>query len=58
VPLNSSIHSKEHLDLKIENHLKENMRNSLKKIEYKGELTTEIIAEEIVGCRKNSKAKR
>lgn len=34
---------KEHLDLKIENHIKEKYKKFLKKIEYKGILTTEII---------------
>lgn len=34
---------KENLDLKIENHLKEKYEKFIKKIEYKGDLTTEII---------------
>jgi nucleotide-binding universal stress UspA family protein len=34
---------KENLDLKIENHLKEKCQKFIKKIGYKGELTTEII---------------
>ena len=34
---------KEHLDLKIENHLKEKSKKFIKKIGYKGDLTTEII---------------
>ncbi len=34
---------KEHLDLKIENHLKEKYEKFIKKIGFKGELTTEII---------------
>ncbi|WP_366184145.1 universal stress protein [Flavobacterium ovatum] len=44
VPLQFSIYiPKEHLDLKIENHLKEKYVKFIKKIGYKGELTTEII---------------
>jgi len=34
---------KENLDLKIENHLKEKYKKFIKKIEFKGDLTTEII---------------
>jgi nucleotide-binding universal stress UspA family protein len=34
---------KEHLDMKIENHLKEKYEKFIKKIAYKGDLTTEII---------------
>lgn len=34
---------KENLDLKIENHLKEKYEKFIKKIEYKGDLTTDII---------------
>jgi ATP sulfurylase len=53
VPLQFSIHPKEHLDLKIENHLKENLRNSLKRLNTV-ELTSEIFLEEIVVLQKNS----
>jgi nucleotide-binding universal stress UspA family protein len=44
VPLQFSPYiPKEHLDLKIENHLKEKFEKFIKKIEYKAELTSEII---------------
>ncbi|MCW2119721.1 universal stress protein [Flavobacterium sp. 7A] len=44
VPLQFSIYiPKEHLDSKIENHLKGKHEKFIKKIGYKGELTTEII---------------
>lgn len=44
VPLQfSSYIPKEHLDLKIENHLQEKYKKFIKKIGYQGELTTEII---------------
>ena len=53
---------KEHLDLKIESHLKEKSKKFIEKIGYKGDLTTEIIpgrdgsiAEQL--CRKAEKAK-
>ncbi|MEZ7500590.1 universal stress protein [Flavobacterium sp. Arc3] len=44
VPLQFSPYiPKEHLDTKIENHLKEKYEKFIKKIGYKGELTTQII---------------
>ncbi|MGO4816934.1 universal stress protein [Flavobacterium sp. W22_SRS_FP1] len=48
---------KEHLDQKIENHLKEKYEKFIKKIEYKGELTSEIIPGRDSGIAEKLRAK-
>jgi nucleotide-binding universal stress UspA family protein len=48
---------KEHLDVKIENHLKEKFDKLIKKIGYKGELTSEIIPGKGSGVAEKLRAK-
>jgi nucleotide-binding universal stress UspA family protein len=58
VPLQFSPYiPKEHLDLKIENHLKEKHEKFIKKIEYKGELSSEIIPGRDSGIAEKFRAK-
>lgn len=58
VPLQFSIYiPKEHLDLKIKNHLEEKYEKFIKKIGYKGELTTEIIPGRDSGVAEKLRAK-
>jgi nucleotide-binding universal stress UspA family protein len=58
VPLQFSPYiPKEHLDLKIENHLKEKYEKFIKKIKYKGELTSEIIPGRDSGIAEKLRAK-
>jgi nucleotide-binding universal stress UspA family protein len=58
VPLQFSPYiPKEHLDMKIENHLKEKYEKFIKKIEYKGELTSEIIPGRDSGIAEKLRAK-
>jgi len=48
---------KEHLDLKIENHLKDKCQKFIKKIGYKGDLTTEIIPGRDIGVAEKLRIK-
>lgn len=58
VPLQFSIYiPKENLDLKIETHLKEKYVKFIKKIGYKGELTTEIIPGRDTGIAEKLRSK-
>lgn len=58
VPLQFSIYiPKEHLDLKIESHLKEKYEKFIKKTGYKGELTTEIIPGRDIGVAEKLRIK-
>jgi nucleotide-binding universal stress UspA family protein len=58
VPLQFSPYiPKEHLDAKIENHLKEKYEKFIKKVGYTGELTTEIIPGRDSGVAEKLRAK-